>query len=311
MAKKDEEKEKDQKPEALEEKFIDQKDLRDEMDAEVKRVSDLFRFVLKYQRHFQPSGVEFSGLRQYLPSDDASRIDWKNSAGKPELYVKQYEEELNMDSYIILDVSDTMTFGTAEKLKSEYAAIISAALTYASVDAGINAGIGIYAGDTAFTLSPGGGTDRYQRVLDEVTDLEKYGGKFNLEGAVNDTIGQIKENTALFIISDFLEVEGEWKTKLTLANMKFRHVMAIMTRDLRDYKLPDSGNFRFEAADGSEQMVVNTSRQRQEFNEKAQKHEEEIEEKIRETGSSFMKIDTRDNFSAAFAEFFDSDKGEW
>lgn len=303
--------EQNQRPDAFKDKFIDQKQLRNKMDAEVKRISDLFRFVLKYQRHFQPSGVEFSGLRQYLPSDDASRIDWKNSAGKTDLFVKQYEEELDMDIYILLDVSDTMTFGTSDKLKSEYSAIVTAALAYASVDAGVNVGLGMYA-DDHLIVTPQGGTDQYDRFLDELTDVDNYGGTFNLEEALNDTIGQIKENTAIFLISDFLDVEGDdWKSKLTLCNMKFRHVMAIMCRDLRDYKLPDSGNFRFESASGSEQMVVNTSKYGKKFNEEAKKQEEKLEEKLTGTGSSFMKIDTRDKFSAAFAEFFDNDEGEW
>ena len=303
--------EENERNDVLEDKFIDQRELRDSMDAEVKRISDLFRFVMKYQRHFQPSGVEFSGLRQYLPSDDASRIDWKNSAGKPDLFVKQYEEELDMDVYIVLDASRTMTFGTTEKLKSEYTAIVTAALAYASVDAGMDVGMGIY-GEDKRIITPAGGTDQYDRFLDELTNLDNYGGKFNLEDALNDTIGQIKENTALFVISDFLELEGEdWKSKLTLCNMKFRHVMAIMARDLRDYELPDSGNFRFESPDGSEQQVVNTSKYKEKFNEEAKKQEQQMETKLTETGSSFLKIDTRDKFSASFAAFFDSDEGEW
>lgn len=296
--------------EFMSEKFVDQKDLRNRMDAEVKRISDLFRFVLKYQRHFQPSGVEFSGLRQYLPSDDASRIDWKNSAGKPELYVKQYEEELNMDVFIMLDVSDTMTFGTGEKLKSEYAAIVGAALAYASVDAGIDVGFGLW-GEEKKVINPQGGMDQYQRFLDILTDFDNYGGTFNLEEAMNDTIGQIKDDTALFLITDFLEVEGEWKSKMTLASKKFRHSMAIMCRDLRDYEMPESGNFRFESPDGEEQVVVNTDRVKEKFDEEAQKQEDLIEEKISETGASFMKIDTRDTFSASFAAFFDEDEGGW
>jgi uncharacterized protein (DUF58 family) len=294
----------------MSEEFLDQKQLREKMDAEVKRISDLFRFVLKYQRHFQPSGVEFSGLRQYLPSDDASRIDWKNSAGKPDMYVKQYEEELNMDVFIMMDVSNTMTFGTGEKLKSEYAAIVAAALTYASVDAGIDVGIGLW-GDERMVLSPAGGLDRYQRVLDILTDFDNYGGTFNLEEALNDVIGQIKENTAIFLISDFLEVEGQWKPKMTLASKKFRHSMSIMCRDLRDYEMPESGNFRFESPDGGEQVVVNTDKVKEQFDKEAQEQEERLEEKVISAGSSFMKIDTRDKFSASFAEFFDEDRGGW
>lgn len=292
------------------EDLISQDDLRQSMDAEVKRVSDLFRFLLKYKRHFQPSGVEFSGLRQYLPSDDASRIDWKISAGKPDLFVKQYEEEINMDAFIIVDCSDTMTFGTAEKLKSEYAAVVSAALAYASIDAAIDVGFGLF-GDDQFLVTPQGGMDRYQLMLKQLTDVDNYGGTFDLEHAINETIGQIKEDTAVFIVSDFIDVEGDWKTKMKLASMKFRHVMSIMVRDRRDYKMPDSGNFRFEAPGADDKMVVDTGKIKEEFERKAEKQEEEISNQVEAGGSSFLKIDTRDSFSAVFAEFFDENEGGW
>lgn len=300
----------DEKGEFSQEEMIPPDELRKQVDAEVKRVSDLFRFVLKYKEHFQPSGVEFSGLRQYLPSDDASRIDWKISAGKPDLYVKEFDVERNMDVFIIVDVSNTMTFGTADKLKSEYAAIMTSALAFASVDAGINVGFGMY-GSQSRVVTPDGGSDQYQRILHEITDYDRYGDSFNLEDALNDTIGQIKSNTSLFIISDFLDVEGDWKSKMTLANEKFRHVMSVMVRDLRDYKLPDSGNFRFESPKGEKQKIVNTSSIRDEFNREAKRQEEEMEDKLTGSGASFLKIDTRDAFARKFAEFFDQDEGGW
>ena len=293
-----------------ERQVLDQEELRAAMDAEVKRVSDLFRFVLKFKRHFQPSGVEFSGLRQYLPSDDASRIDWKISAGKPDLYVKQFDEDIDMDAFILIDVSDTMTFGTAEKLKSEYAAIVSAALGYASIDAGINVGFGLY-GEDMMTHTPAGGMDQYNMMLTELSDYQNYGGTLNLEDALDEIIGQLKDDTAIFIISDFLDLQGDWKIKMRLASMKFRHVMSIMCRDLRDYELPESGNIRFESPDGTQKMVVGTDKVKKKFERAAQEQEEEVNEKIEAGGSSFIKIDTRDNFSAKFAEFFDEDRGSW
>lgn len=285
-------------------------ELRKAVDAEVKRVSDIFRFALKYKEHFQPSGVEFSGLRQYLPSDDASRIDWKISAGKPDLYVKEFDVERNMDVFIITDVSSTMTFGTAEKLKSEYAATVTSALAFASVDAGIDVGMGMY-GSSSRVVTPGSGNSQYQRILHEITKYDRYGDSFNLEDALNDAIGQIKDNTAVFIISDFLDVRGDWKPKMTLANKKFRHVMSVMVRDLRDYKLPDAGNFRFESPQGGEETVINTSRSRKKFNEEAQKRENEMKDRLTGAGSSFLKIDTREEFAGKFAEFFDQDEGDW
>lgn len=290
--------------------MISQDELVKQIDAEVKRISDLFRFILKYKEQFQASGIEFSDLREYVTSDDASRIDWKNSAKSMDLYVKEYEEDKDMDVFIIVDVSDTMMFGTSDKMKSEYAALLASAFAYASVDAGVNCGIGLF-GDGQKIILPDGGQKQYRKILREVTDFDNYGGTFNMEHAFNETVGQIKEDTAVFLISDFLNVKGDWKTKMTLASMKFRHVMSIIVRDLRDYKLPDSGNVRFESPDGSEQLVANTSEIREEFNQKAEAKEEELKDKIRGAGAVSIKIDTRENFAGRFAQFFDQNQQGW
>ena len=293
-----------------EEDFFGKDDLTTKVDTEVKKVADTFMFALKYAEEFQASGIEFSDLRQYQTSDDASRIDWKNSASTQDLYVKEYEEEKDMDVFIILDASDSMMFGTADKMKSEYAAIVSAAIAYASTDAGINVGFGIYA-DNEMTMLPEGGQVQYQKILLEVTNFDNYGGEFNLEHALNSVIGQIKENTAIFIISDFLDAKGDWKSKMLVASKKFRHVMNVMVRDLRDYKLPENGNMRFENASGEKQLVVNTGKVREEFNEQALEDEEEIINKAEAAGASMIKIDTRDKFSARFAEYFDEAGDNW
>jgi len=293
-----------------EEDFFGKEDLTTRVDTEVKKVADTFMFALKYAEEFQASGIEFSDLRQYQTSDDASRIDWKNSASTQDLYVKEYEEEKDMDVFIVLDASDSMMFGTTKKMKSEYAAIVSAAIAYASTDAGINVGFGVYA-DDELTMLPEGGQVQYQKILLEVTNFDNYGGEFNLEHALNSVIGQIKENTAIFIISDFLNARGDWKSKMLVASKKFRHVMNVMVRDLRDYKVPENGNMRFEKASGTEQVVVNTDKVREKFNEQALKDEEEIINKAEAAGASMIKIDTRDQFSARFAEYFDEAGDKW
>ena len=280
------------------------------VDAEVKRISEFFQFILKYNEQFQPSGVEFSGLRQYLVTDDASRIDWKHSAGSPDLYVKQYEEEKNMDTFILLDASATMQTGTAEKIKSEYASVVASTIAYASVDAGLDVGIGVY-GETETIMSPQGGNTQYQKILREVTNEDHYGGRLDLEESLNNVIGKIKEDTVVFIISDFLEVDGEWKSTVRVASEKFRHVMGIMVRDLRDYKLPEDGALSLESPYSDEPVTVQTNSVAEKFNEEARKQEEEIEEMIKGAGAGFLKIDTRDNFSAKFASYFDEEGETW
>ena len=289
---------------------LDSDQLIKSVDAEVKRVSRLFQFILKYKQQFQPSGVEFSGLRQYLVTDDASRIDWKHSAAGPDLYVKQYEEEKNMDTFILLDASQTMRFGTAEKTKSEYASVVASSIAYASVDAGLDVGIAIYGGDKRI-MNPNGGNEQYRKILNEVTKESNYGGTFNLEDSLNDVIAKIKDDTVVFVVSDFLDVEGDWKSTVKVASEKFRHVMGVMVRDLRDYRLPEDGNFRLQSPDGEKEITVNTNRVSDEFNEEVEQQEKKLEEMLKGAGAGFLKIDTRDDFSGKFATYFDEEGDTW
>jgi len=292
------------------EDFFGKDDLTQKVDTEVKKVADTFMFAMKYKEQFQASGIEFSDLRQYQTSDDASRIDWKNSATGDDLYVKEYEEEKDLDVFVIVDASDSMMFGTADKLKSEYAAIVAAAIAYASIDMGINVGFGIY-GDDELVMLPDGGQAQYQKILTEITRFDNYGGDFNLEHALDSVVGQIKENTSIFLISDFLSVEGDWKSKMLVSSKKFRHVLNIMVRDLRDTKLPDAGNFRFEDISGNGQLVANTSKIREEFEEKVKEEEQKTINKIEASGASVIRVDTRENFSGKFAQYIDEEGDEW
>ena len=52
--------------------------------------------------------VEFSQYRQYMPGDDTKHIDWKAYARTDRYYIKQFEEETNLNCYLLLDTSESM-----------------------------------------------------------------------------------------------------------------------------------------------------------------------------------------------------------
>jgi len=74
--------------------------------------------------------VEFAQHRQYMPGDDFKHIDWKVLGKTDRYYVKQFEEETNLKSYLLLDASASMGFRSNGISKLEYASYLAAALTY-------------------------------------------------------------------------------------------------------------------------------------------------------------------------------------
>ncbi len=74
--------------------------------------------------------VEFAEHRQYMPGDEIKHVDWKVYGKTDKYFVKQFEEETNLKSYILLDSSASMGYSSHSVSKLMYASYVSAALSY-------------------------------------------------------------------------------------------------------------------------------------------------------------------------------------
>jgi uncharacterized protein (DUF58 family) len=61
--------------------------------------------------HFRGSGLQFREHQVYVPGDDVRFIDWKLSARSPNIYVKTFEEERNVEIVVVIDLSHTLFYG--------------------------------------------------------------------------------------------------------------------------------------------------------------------------------------------------------
>src|SRR5262245_46264906 len=76
--------------------------------------------------------IEFAEHREYSPGDDLRYVDWKVFGKTDKFYLKQYEEETNLVSYLLLDASESMRYRSdaAPLSKLEYAQCVAASLAY-------------------------------------------------------------------------------------------------------------------------------------------------------------------------------------
>lgn len=283
------------------------KGLMEEVDANVHEMSDVFRFSLKYQILFRGGGIEFAGLREYVPEeDDAGRIDWKASLRSKRLYVRQYEEERDLDIYILLDVSNSMVCGTQDKLKSEYAAVIAGTIAHASIETGDNVGFGMFSDRVIVSLNPSGDLTQYYKILTQVVNPKYYGGSCNLGQALSYILNSLGDRTILFIISDFIGIGQEWKDSLRMISGKLDRVLGVMVRDLRDSYLPEGmGNMKFADPFSEETIMVNTDRLKDRYNKMAEEQERMIEDEFRQSNAGFVKVHTTEPFVKSLVKYLE------
>lgn len=99
------------------------------LDLRAKHVVEGFLSGMHKSRHFGNS-IEFRQHRQYVPGDDPRSVDWKVWAKQDRLYVKQYEVDTNLRLTLLLDVSQSMRFGSGAMTKYDYACTAAASLAY-------------------------------------------------------------------------------------------------------------------------------------------------------------------------------------
>ena len=79
---------------------------------------------------FHGSSVEFAEHREYVAGDDIRHIDWKVFGRSDRFYIKQFEEETNLRVQLVLDASESMTYGSGAMTKLDYARTLAASLAY-------------------------------------------------------------------------------------------------------------------------------------------------------------------------------------
>lgn len=149
--------------------------------------------------------VEFSEHRAYMQGDNLRDVDWKVYGRTEKFFIKQYEEETNLRSYILLDTSNSMNFSSADNLnKIEYAQTLTAALSYLMIHQQDAVGLTLYAEKINKYLPPKSSRAYLQEILKTLSSAE-ISQKTNTANCLNEVAEKIQRRGLVIIISDFFD----------------------------------------------------------------------------------------------------------
>ena len=100
------------------------------------------------------ASVEFAEHKEYAPGDEIRHIDWKAVGQVDHYYVKRFEDETEMRTYLLLDASASMGYGRSGVSKLDYASYLAAALAYLLAQQGDPAGLLLFDEQTRHYLPP-------------------------------------------------------------------------------------------------------------------------------------------------------------
>ena len=189
-----------------------------------------------YLSVFKGRGMEFASVREYAEGDDPRDIDRNVSArtGKP--FVRQYVEERELTVVVAVDLSASLSFGTADRLKREAATEVGAILAFAALQNNDKVGLAIFTDEVERWVPPRKGRRHVLAVIREILAFTPRGKRTALAPSLERLARMLKRRCILVVISDFRD--SGYERALKLCALK-HDLIPVVIDDPRESSLPD------------------------------------------------------------------------
>ena len=214
-------------------------------------------FAGQYHSAFKGKGMSFSEVREYQYGDDVRDIDWNVTARQNKPYIKVFEEERELTVMLLIDVSNSLDFGTVKQMKKDMVTEIAATLAFSAIQNNDKIGVIFFSDRIEKFIPPKKGRKHILYIIRELLDFEPESKRTNIKMAVEYLTNVIKKRCTTFMLSDFID-DNDFRNALTIANRK-HDIVAIQVYDRRLSELPDVGLMKVRDAETGHEQWIDTS----------------------------------------------------
>jgi len=240
------------------------------------------------------AGTELAMIRPYFPGDDVRHIDWNVTARLQVPHVRVHVGERALTTWLVLDASASMTFGTADRRKADVAEGVALALGHVASRRGNRLGVVSFGGESPRVMRPRQGRLGLLQLLAELrAEGEDEGtGATSLGSALTGVAAVARARGLVVVVSDF---RGERDWEGVMRSLRARHgVLAVEIRDPRELELTPMGDLWLVDPETGRQLQVNTSSRsiRKRFAEAAAAEREDVAAALRRAGADHLVLST-------------------
>jgi uncharacterized protein (DUF58 family) len=249
-------------------------------------------------------GSEPGESRLYQPGDDVRRMDWSVTARTTHPHVRQMIADRELETWIVVDMSASLDFGTTGCEKRDLAVAAAAAITYLNSGGGNRIGAVIANGENVIRVPARSGRQHEQALLRAIATSPRapLGVRGDLSTAIDALRRPERRRGMAVIISDFL---GPITWMRQLRAIAARHeVLGIEVLDPRDVELPDVGDVILQDTEsGVTREFTIDAQLRDDFARAATAHRAEVARTLRRCGAPLMTLRTDRDWIADIVRF--------
>ena len=260
-----------------------------------------------YRSSLLGEGTELAQVRPYVPgTDDVRRIDWNVTARTGEPHVRVQLAERVLVTWLVLDTSPSMQFGTADRRKADVAEGVAIAIGHVATRRGNRLGLVTFGDEQARALPARQGRVGLIGLLGALRDEQPGDGRVgatSLGEALRRTGALARQRSVVVVVSDFRGPDDWRRPLLDLAG---RHeLVAVEVRDPREQELPNAGVLWLVDPETGRQVRADTrsARLRERFAQAAADERRYVARQLASAGARHVVLSTSGDWLRSLAVF--------
>ena len=261
-------------------------------------------FAGEYHSAFKGRGMSFSEVREYQYGDDVRDIDWNVTARFNKPYIKVFEEERELTVMLLIDLSESLDFGTSKQTKRNMLTEIAATIAFAAIQNNDKIGVIFFTDRVEKFIPPQKGRKHILYIIRELLNFEPQSSRTDISVPLQFLTNALKKRCTAFVISDFID-NGDFKNAMTIANRK-HDVVAIQVYDRRLAELPKVGLIKMRDAESGEEIFVDTSSSKVQSAQREwwRSQREKLDETLKKSRVDSVSIRTDQDYVKALMNLF-------
>lgn len=219
-------------------------------------------FAGEYHSAFKGRGMAFSEVREYQYGDEVRSIDWNVTARLRSPYVKIFEEERELTVMLLIDVSESGSFGTTTRMKRDVMTEIAAVLSFSASINNDKVGALFFSSKVEKFIPPKKGRTHLLRIIRELLEFKPENKDTDISEALRFLTNAIKKRCTAFLLSDMIDLDENLKPNYedALKVAVNRHDISVVNiYDPRERSIPNVGLLKVLDSESGKSYLVDSS----------------------------------------------------
>ena len=258
--------------------------------------------VGKHKSPYHGFSVEFAEHRTYGQGDEIKHIDWKLYGKTDRHYVKRFEEETNLRSYILLDTSKSMNYKSKNITKLKYGESLTAGLTHLMIKQKDAVGLILFDNAIRKYISPKTSKSHKNIIFNSLSKC-KAGENTNIQLILDSMAERIKKSGLVILISDLLDDPKNVMKGLNHFRHNKQEVIVFHLLDKQEFNFTFNERTKFSDMETGETITTDPWHIQSSYQDKIKLFINKFKRECGNQKIDYVPIFTDQNFDLALSEY--------